>query len=220
MGLGAPDTADNGLNQVTGAYVVPAGCVPPPGPPSVSLVTTNATATEASNVAGAVTIRRDAVSSRALTVSLFIGGSAAAGSRLRRGAGICHHSRRRRRGRRSRLFRSTTPLVENNETVTLTLRAAAGTTSGRRLCVDHDRQRRPRSRSHGHGAHGTNEGRRRDQHPGDRHPSRIRAQGRPPVRKRPSCSRAMRCWTARTPSSAPGRSMSWAWDSSRRRRLQ
>ena len=43
----ALDTADNGLNRVTAAYDVPAGCVAPPGPPVVTIVTTAAAASEA-----------------------------------------------------------------------------------------------------------------------------------------------------------------------------
>ena len=129
MGLSALDTADNGLNQVTAAYDVPPGCVPPPGPPSVSLLVTAATATEASAVPGAVTIRRDAVSSRALTVSLFVGGSAAAGSdyvALPASATIPADA--------AEVTIPVVPiddqLVENNETVTLTLRAGGGYTIG------------------------------------------------------------------------------------------
>ena len=125
MGLSALDTADNGLNQVTAAYDVPAGCIPPPGPPSVSIVTTNATATEASNVAGAVTIRRDAVSSRALTVSLFIGGSAAAGSDY-----VAVPASATIPADAAEVTIPVVPiddtLVENNETVTLTLRTGGG----------------------------------------------------------------------------------------------
>ena len=129
MGVSALDTADNGLNRVTPAYDVPAGCVPPPAPPVVSIVVTAATATESPTVAGAVTIRRDTVSSRALTVSLLAGGSAAAGNDYVR-------SRRPPRSRRCRgdhvpILPIDDALVENNETVTLTFWRAADTASGR-----------------------------------------------------------------------------------------
>ena len=80
MGVSALDTADNGLNQVTPAYDVPNGCVAPPGPPVVTLAITTSTATEAQAVPGVVAIRRDTASGRPLTVSLLVGGSAAAGS--------------------------------------------------------------------------------------------------------------------------------------------
>ncbi len=125
MGVGALDTADNGLNQVSAAYDVPAGCVAPPGPPVVSIVVTAATATESPNVAGAVTVRRDAVSSRALTVSLFTGGSAAAGTdyvAIPASATIPADA--------AEVTIPIVPvddtLVENNETVTLALVAGGG----------------------------------------------------------------------------------------------
>ena len=41
MGISALDTADNGMNRVTAAYDVPSGCVPPPGPPIVTIVATS-----------------------------------------------------------------------------------------------------------------------------------------------------------------------------------
>jgi subtilase family serine protease len=125
MGLSALDTADNGLNQVTAAYDVPAGCVPPPGPPSVSIVVTAATATESPNVAAAVTIRRDAVSPRALTVSLFVGGSAAAGSDY-----VAVPASATIPADAAEVTIPVVPIddtvVENNETVTLTLRSGGG----------------------------------------------------------------------------------------------
>jgi subtilase family serine protease len=125
MGLSALDTADNGLNQVSAAYDVPSGCVPPPGPPVVSIVATTATATESPNVAGAVTIRRDPVSSRALMVSFFIGGSAAAGSDY-----VAVPASATIPADAAEVTIPVVPiddaLVENNETVTLTLRAGGG----------------------------------------------------------------------------------------------
>jgi hypothetical protein len=124
MGVAALDTADRGLNQVTAAYDVPAGCVAPPGPPVVSITTAIATANEAGATPGSVTIRRDAVSNRSLTVAMFVGGSAAPGADyvalqpavIPAGAA------------ETTLF--VVPMddavLESNETVTITLRAAAG----------------------------------------------------------------------------------------------
>ena len=124
MGVAALDTADRGLNQVTAAYDVPAGCVAPPGPPVVSITTTVATASEAGATPGSVTIRRDAVSNRALTIAMFVGGSATSGvdyaalqpAVIPAGA--------------SEATLAVVPvddtLLESNETVTITLRAAAG----------------------------------------------------------------------------------------------
>ena len=124
MGVGALDTADKGLNQVTAAYDVPAGCVAPPGPPVVSITTAVATANEA----GADTGERDDP------------------PRCRVQSIADHRDVRRRQrhvGRRLRApWRPSHPagrrgddavrvpiddaLLEGNETVTITLRAAAG----------------------------------------------------------------------------------------------
>ena len=124
MGVAALDTADRGLNQVTAAYDVPPGCVAPPGPPVVSITTAIATANEAGATPGSVTIRRDAVSNRSLTIAMFVGGSAASGvdyvalqpAVIPAGA--------------SETTLSVVPIddavLEGNETVTITLRAAAG----------------------------------------------------------------------------------------------
>jgi len=122
MGVSALDTADNGLNQVSAAYDVPAGCVPPPGPPVVSIVATTATATESPNVPGAFAVRRDAASSRPLTVSFFVGGSALAGSDY-----VAVPSSVTIPADASEAIVSIVPIddaaVEFNETVTLTLRS-------------------------------------------------------------------------------------------------
>jgi len=67
MGVGAGDTADSGFNQVTAAYDVPNGCVAPPGPPTVTVTATVATASEAGGTPGLLTFRRDAASNRPLT---------------------------------------------------------------------------------------------------------------------------------------------------------
>jgi subtilase family serine protease len=124
MGVSAQDTADSGLNQVTAAYDVPAGCVPPPGPPAVTIAAMTATATEAGTLAGSITIRRDAVAARPLTVSLFAGGSATPGldyvalanATIPAGA--------------AEITLAVMPvddtMVENNETVTVTLRSGTG----------------------------------------------------------------------------------------------
>ena len=124
MGVSARDTADNGLNQVTAAYDVPAGCVPPPGPAVVTIAATAATANESGTLAGSVTIRRDSAADRPLTVSLMVGGSASPGvdyatladPTIPAGA--------------TEVTLAVVPvddtIVENNETVTVTLRAGAG----------------------------------------------------------------------------------------------
>ena len=124
MGVTALDTADVGLNQVTAAYDVPSGCVAPPGPPVVSITTAVATANEAGATPASVTIRRDAVSNRALTIAMFVGGSAASGvdyvalTPVIIPAGAAETTL------------SVVPiddvLLEGNETVTITLRAATG----------------------------------------------------------------------------------------------
>jgi subtilase family serine protease len=124
MGVSAQDTADRGMNQVTAAYDVPAGCVAPPGPPVVSITTAVATASEAGGTPGTVTIRRDAVSNRSLTIAMFIGGSATSGvdyvalqpAVIPAGA--------------AETTLSVVPIddtvLEGNETVTITVSAASG----------------------------------------------------------------------------------------------
>jgi subtilase family serine protease len=129
MGVSALDTADNGLNQVTPAYDVPNGCVPPPGPPVVTMVATTPSAAEAQAVPGAVTVRRDTVSARALTVSFWVGGSAAAGTDY---LAVPQSVTIPPGGAEATI--TIVPiddaLVENNETVAFTLRAGAGYTIG------------------------------------------------------------------------------------------
>ena len=95
MGVGALDTADRGLNQVTAAYDVPAGCVAPPGPPVVSITTTVATANEAGADTGE---RDDPPRCRVQSIADHRDvrrRQRRVGRRLRR-AGARHHSRRRR----------------------------------------------------------------------------------------------------------------------------
>ena len=128
----ALDTADSGLNQVTAAYDVPAGCVAPPGPPVVSITTAVATANEAGATPASVTIRRDAVSNRALTIAMFVGGSAASGVDYAALTPVIIPAGA------AETTLSVVPiddvLLEGNETVTITLRAADGL--HRRLTVD------------------------------------------------------------------------------------
>ena len=78
MGLSATDTSDNGLNRVVPAYDVPAGCVPPPAPPSVTVTASTPTALEAGLVPGAFTFSRGAATQSALTVQYLIGGTTTA----------------------------------------------------------------------------------------------------------------------------------------------
>ena len=124
MGVTALDTADSGLNQVTAAYDVPAGCVAPPGPPVVSITTAVATANEAGATPASVTIRRDAVSNRALTIAMFVGGSAASGVDYAALTPVIIPAGA------AETTLSVVPiddvLLEGNETVTITLRAATG----------------------------------------------------------------------------------------------
>jgi subtilase family serine protease len=120
MGVSASDTADSGLNQVIAAYDVPNGCVAPPGPPTVSVNATLATASEAGPTAGVLTFRRDAASNRPLTLSVFVGGSATPGVdyvalppvTIPAGASETTVS----------IVPIDDTLLENNETVTVTLR--------------------------------------------------------------------------------------------------
>ena len=79
MGVSALDTADSGLNRVTAAYDVPAGCVAPPGPAVVTIVATIPTASEAQAVPGQITINRGEAGAAPLTVYLTTGGSATSG---------------------------------------------------------------------------------------------------------------------------------------------
>ena len=124
MGVSALDTADNGLNQVTAAYDVPAGCVPPPGPPVVTIATTGPTASEAGMLAGTVTIRRNVAAARSLTVSLLAGGSASPGldylalANATIPAGATETT--------VAVVPVDDTLVEGNETVTVTVRSGAG----------------------------------------------------------------------------------------------
>jgi subtilase family serine protease len=124
MGASALDTADSGLSQVTAAYDVPTGCTAPPGPPAVSIAATVATASEAGTTPAIVTVRRDTVSNRPLTVSLFTGGSAASGVDYVALAPVTIPADA------TEVTLSIVPiddtLLENNETVTLTVRAGAG----------------------------------------------------------------------------------------------
>jgi subtilase family serine protease len=124
MGVTALDTADSGLNQVTAAYDVPAGCVAPPGPPVVSITTAVATANEAGATPASVTIRRNAVSNRALTIAMFVGGSAASGVDYAALTPVIIPAGA------AETTLSVVPiddvLLEGNETVTITLRAATG----------------------------------------------------------------------------------------------
>jgi subtilase family serine protease len=124
MGVGALDTADRGLNQVTAAYDVPAGCVAPPGPPVVTITTTVATGNEAGTTPASVTIRRDAGSNRSLTIAMFVGGSATSGVDYAALAPVTIPAGA------AEATLSVVPiddaLLEANETVTITLRASAG----------------------------------------------------------------------------------------------
>jgi subtilase family serine protease len=76
MGVNATDTKDNGLNQVHANFSVPPGCQAPPSPPLVTLAVTDATATEAGPTAGVFTISREAASAVALTVNFMVAGTA------------------------------------------------------------------------------------------------------------------------------------------------
>lgn len=79
MGTNATDTADNSFNTVGPDFSVPAGCVPPPSPPTVTLAVSVPTATEAGAVPGAVTISRGTPGDETLTVSYSVSGSATSG---------------------------------------------------------------------------------------------------------------------------------------------
>jgi subtilase family serine protease len=80
MGVNATDTAANGFNQVSAGFGVPAGCVGPPVPLTVSISATATPATEAGPTNGALTVRRSEARSTPLTVHLSIGGSATPGA--------------------------------------------------------------------------------------------------------------------------------------------
>jgi subtilase family serine protease len=76
MGVNASDTSENVLNQVVADSTVPAGCNAPPPPPTVSIVTVNATATEAGRVPASFRISRDGDTNAALMVNIQVGGLA------------------------------------------------------------------------------------------------------------------------------------------------
>ena len=79
MGLGATDTSDNGFNRVGPDYDVPGGCTPPPSPPLVTVVASAPAAKEAGLVQGVLTFSRNAALDTALAVRYGIGGTAAPG---------------------------------------------------------------------------------------------------------------------------------------------
>jgi len=76
MGLNATDTKDNGANQVSANFSVPAGCHAPPGPPLVTLAVADATATEAGPTPGMFTITREEATPVALVVNFMVAGTA------------------------------------------------------------------------------------------------------------------------------------------------
>jgi subtilase family serine protease len=80
MGVDARDTADIGFNQVGANFAVPPGCNAPPGPPTVTLAVTGATATEAGPTNGIFTISRDAATDAATVVSFTVAGTATRGT--------------------------------------------------------------------------------------------------------------------------------------------
>ncbi len=80
MGVNATDTADNGFNQVRANFEVPEGCHAPPGPPTVTLAVTSATATEAGPSNGIFTISRNAALETATIVSFTVAGTATRGT--------------------------------------------------------------------------------------------------------------------------------------------
>lgn len=129
MGLGATDTADNGFNVVGAAYDVPAGCDAPPAPPVITVTASTPLASEAGSVPGAFTIALGSAADRAITVGYFTGGTAVPGSdyvALQGTATIPAGA--------TSVAVSVVPvddvLVENNETVTLTLTTGTGYTLG------------------------------------------------------------------------------------------
>jgi subtilase family serine protease len=124
MGVSATDTADNGQNRVGPAYDVPAGCVAPPLPPLMTAIATAPAAYEAGTLSAAVTFRRSVAAESAVTVSYTVSGTASVNNdyvALPLTATIPPGA-----------LEVTVPvvpvddgLVENNETVTLTV--ASGT---------------------------------------------------------------------------------------------
>ncbi len=76
MGLNATDTKDNGSNQVSANFSVPAGCHAQPGPPPVTLAVADATATEAGPTPGMFTITREEATAVPLVVNFTVAGTA------------------------------------------------------------------------------------------------------------------------------------------------
>jgi len=122
MGAAAIDTRDHGLNSVVADFTVPAGCVTPPSLSVVTVTADVATASEVGPVSGAFRFTRDTVSSDPVTVRFSIGGTALNGTdytsvpllaTIPPGAADVVVP----------IVPIDDPLIETNETVTLTMRS-------------------------------------------------------------------------------------------------
>jgi subtilase family serine protease len=125
MGSSATDTADNGFNQVEAGYDVPAGCVPPPAPPVVTVTTGTSVAYEQGPVHGTLTFTRDVVSPAPLSVNYSVAGTATPGADYAPLAGMATIP-----ASSAAVTIAVVPiddaLVENNETVSVVLGAGNG----------------------------------------------------------------------------------------------
>jgi hypothetical protein len=125
MGVFASDTAANGFNQVVADFSVPDGCEGPPPPPTITVVASVPTSTEAGQTAGAFTISRAEATTQAVTVSFTLSGTAFHGTdyatvpltaTIPSGALSVNVP----------VVPIDDALVENNETAVLTLRTGVG----------------------------------------------------------------------------------------------
>ena len=125
MGVSATDTADNGSNRVGPAYDVPPGCQAPAVPRLVTIATATANAFEAGQTPGVVTITRSSGFSTPLLVNYATSGTAGAGSDYVAPAGTVSIPA----GAASvavQIFPIDDAGVENNETVTVSVRSGEG----------------------------------------------------------------------------------------------
>ena len=122
MGAAAVDTIDHGFNSVVADFTVPDGCIAPPSLPVVTVAVDAPTATEAGPASATFRLTRNAVSGDPVTIQFAIAGTALNGTdyiavpltaTIPAGAADVVVP----------IVPIDDPLLENNETVTLTMRS-------------------------------------------------------------------------------------------------